>query len=809
MYLQMKKSYDFDKIGPKINFDKLIDNTNTFVKNIFEIVKQHNWTKLIQFIKNLPSNSNVDLNIQDESNTWLIEYAILFNQLELINILLERNIRIDVTDNDSRSILYNVIKFSYFEILEKILEKDQNIIGKTILEIKDNDQNIPLFYAIKFFNYKCVNLILKYTTNFNIRNIDGDNLLHLTIKTQNFDMFKLVSEYFKDIKSRNKYGESYLHLIIKYKCYDMLEYFILHYHNKNNFNELLNYTDYKYNFTILHYICISLDLQSLQIFAKYNVVQNIDGNIQDNSGNIFYHYFINNIIGIKKLTQQIITDIFGLNDIFKTINFDINLFNIDGNTPAHIFFDNIKFFSSNGLYMLINWMTESINMNIQNFNGLSIFYLIVKNNYWKDIANILITKKLDIFILSNGISIFDYIEKKDYEIFLTMITNSYLYQLENFNKSNNFNKSDKWIEYWDNRCKKIIKYAELNETELEIIKNLEIKITNSNVCFDIIRNKLDKSIDVFIKTKNSYDFTSFPISYKFTKLISKYPIVIISTYSGSTLDILSGLIYLKNKFNETNEKNYLNTSMNIIKNKNNIIDCVIRSNGIKICEISEFEILWINKNIIYPKYKSNSIQSDIKNIIQTKLTNWYIIPIGIEIGSLAHANYLIFDIINFQVERFEPHGLDNPNGMNYEPEQLDRIIYEFIKNINDKFIYLKPSDYLPKIGFQTKEINELQNDYIGDPNGFCALWCVWWADMRLSNPNIHPKKLVKQLNKELINSQSSYKKLIRDYSWYIIDVRDKLLTKSDTNINEWINDTLDEKNIELLDNNIKEAINKL
>ena len=81
----------------------------------------------------------------------------------------------------------------------------------------------------------------------------------------------------------------------------MLELMINKFHTDTNFIQLLNYTEYKYNFTILHYICIEFDFESLQILSKSNLFGLIDGNVQDNSGNIFYHYFINNIINIPKL----------------------------------------------------------------------------------------------------------------------------------------------------------------------------------------------------------------------------------------------------------------------------------------------------------------------------------------------------------------------------------------------------------------------------------------------------------------------------------------------------------------------------
>jgi hypothetical protein len=450
-------------------------------------------------------------------------------------------------------------------------------------------------------------------------------------------------------------------------------------------------------------------------------------------------------------------------------------------------------------------------MNIQNFNGESVFYIIVKNNYWKQILNILITKKIDIFIIAeNSNTIFDYVENKDYGEFIKMITLSYLYQLSNSSTS------EKWLEYWDNRCKKIIKFGELNETELEIIKNIGItKISNDvNICYEIIYNKIDLSIKNFIENKNIFESTSYPVSNKFKKLISNYPTVIISTFSGSTIDVLSGLIYLLKKYNKI-KKNYLTTSIKFIESDDSIVNCKYFPDGDnqdnKLCEIKNFEILWTNKNINFPSDKNNNLNNLLNSINKNKSDGyrWFVIPIGIEIGSYSHANYLIFDMELMQVERFEPHGGLPLVGLNYDPEYLDSVITNYIDVSGLKFEYIKPSDYLPNIGFQVKEINELKSDYIGDPNGFCALWCIWWVDLRLSNPDISRKKLVKYINRELINGKYSYRKLIRDYSFYITEIRNKLFLKANTNINEWINDTIPDKNIDLLNVAIREEISDL
>ena len=793
----------------RLDINKEIDNNNKIIIKIFNLVKLQDWKNLSELI----IENNIDYNIQDSSDIYLLEYAILFNKIDIIKLLIDRNVRIDITDDNNRSILYNVIKFSYIDVLKLLLDKNKNTFGKNILDIKDDEDSIPLFYTIKFFNIEALKIIIKYTDNFYIKNIDGDNCLHLSIKSQNLEIFKIIYEKNNQLKSRNSNGETCFHLMIKSKCYDIFKYLLEKYNQINNFEEILNATEYRFNFTILHYVCIYIDYEFLSVFKEYDVLNKIDGNIQDNSGNIFYHYFINNILDIKEFTNEQIRILNNFNDLTQKINFDYTIYNVDGNTPCHILAQNINYFNKNNLSILISFLIEKSNLNIQNFNGESILFIIVKNNYWKQIKNILIYKKLNIFIINNeSKSFFDYIDKKDLDEFINMVTQSYLYQLRNYSGTT------KWLDYWDNRCSKVIKLDSLNETELDIIKSFEEspEDKSKDICYDIIFNKIKKYIQNFIINKNIYDVNSFPITHKYIKLIDNYPNVNISTYTGSTLDVLSGLIYLIEKFNIKTNKLFINTSLELLDLNKNIINCNIvdvETNS-KICEISGFEIIWKNQSLYIPSCQSNDLVRLLTTIKFNQKIRFLIIPIGIEQMinniSMSHANYLIFDFLLMEVERFEPHGSDHPIGLNYNNKLLDYSLENKINSVSKiNFKYFSPKKYLPKIGFQIKEINELKSDYIGDPNGFCALWCTWWADIRISYPDIPREKLVKILMKELINEKYSFKKLIRDYSFYIIEIRDKFLSKSNTNINEWINDTIIQNNIDLLNNILIENIKKI
>ena len=773
------------------------------VEKIFDYIKSQDWKSLLLLIK----DTKINLNIKDNSDTYLIEYAIIFNKIDLIKILLDKEIKIDMIGDDNRSILYNVIKFSYIDILSLLLKKNNNLIGDSILNIKDNDGNTAIFYAIRFSNIECVKEIFNYMTNFSIKNNIGDTILHYSIRYLNLEIFKYINLKIEDLNIQNNDGHTILHLIIKYNCSELLKYILLKY--ANNLSSInFNSVDFKYNLSILHYLCISLNYELLIILD--DKIKLFNGNIQDNNGNIFYHYFINNISKLKDITKSEILKIIQINQILKNnIKFDFNLYNINGDTIGHILAYNIDFFINNQMNLIINWVLENSNLNIQNNDGISILFILVKNNYWEKYSNILINKKLDIFITTNSNdNMLNYIKIDKIDNFINIITESYLNQLTSIDKKN------KWLDYWDNRCQTNINLSELNQTELDLIKDFNIdKIEiKSNICYEIFFNKIKKFIDNFISDKNSINLYSHPRTYKPVILIKEYPNVSISTFTGSTIDILCSLFFLSKKFNDKIE-NIIDTSLSLILNKN-VIECK-QSNNIKKCEVVGIEILWKNFQLIIPEniqlYKQ--ITQLIHNFNKTSSVRFFILPLSIELNIdemvANHSNILIFDFITMEVERFEPHGSYPPDGMDYNIELLDILLENKINSFNLSLTYISPLKYENKIGFQIKEINELKNDYIGDPNGFCVLWCIWWADIRIANPNILREKLFNKLNKELINNKLSHRQIIRNYSYYIIQIRDKYFENANTNINEWINDTLSNNSIKLLNNNIINDINNI
>jgi len=165
----------------------------------------------------------------------------------------------------------------------------------------------------------------------------------------------------------------------------------------------------------------------------------------------------------------------------------------------------------------------------------------------------------------------------------------------------------------------------------------------------------------------------------------------------------------------------------------------------------------------------------------------------------------LYDKQKNEIERFEPYGFGHPPGLNYDPTRLDNILEAKFLMLIDGIKYIRPRDFLPKIGIQSIDITEEKNRYIGDPNGFCALWSIWYVDMRISYFYVSRDKLIRHMLKNLNEQNISFKMLIRNYAKKITDMRDSILVKSGTDINKWINEQYTEE----IFNNVVKHLNDM
>ena len=727
--------------------------------NMFDMLKNHKYDKFIDILNSIDIDDIMfDINIRDDQNNYFLTYAITLNQPDIVQMLIAKGSKIDIVDKYDRSIIIIPITYSYLEILKILLEANKNNIGISIVDIKDRNMRIPIHFAIEIQNIKAIKLLLEYGSNPNMSDKEGYNSLHLAVKSRSIEICTIVIKYIADINSRYNTGENSLHIACNLELIEIAR--LLIHHNIN-----INAQDYSLEITALHYTVL-LNNKELTALLLSN---GADPNIQDVNGNTAMHHCVieNNFEIFLMLTQSTLT---------KNI-INMNVWNIYGYIPLHIILTN----DMENIDDYLDIMIDKSNLTIQDSDGNTCLYYLIKLEKWKLYKSTLVKKRLDIFTVNSyGKTPIDIVKKKDFDEFINLLVDGYLHRLKN--------AGELWHYEWENICSK--NFDDLTENELKKIENEKLKfhgtIPNNNknleyVCKNIIK---DKIIGLINKIKSGKVITchekSFPVK-RAAMCINVVEGVSVDycTFTGSTLDILIGLIYLLKK--------HTNACGPLTKNfsKKNDLCAFYKSIGILMntrCEFLNFEIVWVHQRL----YLMDGFYDNFKKCL-TK-SRFIIIPVGIEMRGGSHAGYLIYDNNIKEVERFEPHGSTTPPGLYYNPNLLDEILEARFKIIDENIKYIRPKDYLPKVGFQLMDVGENKKRKIGDPEGFCALWAIWYVDMRLTYKDISRNELVKILLRTMKSTNVSFRNMIRNYGKNIIDIRDNILNRSEMNINDWLND---------------------
>lgn len=707
------------------------ENKNNHI--LFDLIKEHKWNEFFDYLNN--TKEIVDVNIRDNSNNYLIQYALLYNKKNIIELLITKGAKLDILDVDGRTILFIPIKYNYHDVLDTIIKFDKDNVGVSLTEIKDKNGHAPIHYAVLFNNYNALTLILQYQTNINIQDRLGNSALHSAIMIKNTSMVELLLKYKPNINLRTKTGDTPLHLACNFEQYQIAKMII-------DLHPDVNLTDYENELTPLIY---SVSLNRLD-FVKLLLTHGADPNIQDQFGNSSLHYCVYD--NHSELFDYIVNN--------SNVNF--NNTNINGQTPLHIVLDTTLLSDSNKLFYIDKSISKT-NLNIQDNNGNTCLFLIVKNNYWKRYISQLSCKKLDIYKSDKqGIKVIDMINPSDKDLFIQMIINGFYCVIKNKKPDNIFVK-------WQREC--------------------STQILDEHKCKALIKKQILE------------EYISVPDIQKYNIVIAPGDLIKFGTFTGLTLDVLCGLIYLMKKW-----QGYINSTLstNFVHNKELFAYYKSLGTGQLIeHEFINFEIVWIHKKLYFPTVFVEKINDFLTKLKTNKKLRFFIAPLGIEFDNESHANYIIYDSISNELERFEPHGSRAPTKLNYDPQLLDSTLKHKLSEIIPNIKIIQPTDYLPRIGYQLLDSSE-KNQYknIGDPGGFCAIWSIWYTDMRLTYPDIPRKKLI-DLSIDYIRSKGySFRTLIRNYSAKIIEIRDVVLDEVGIDINAWINDNYSENQLSKL-----------
>jgi len=176
--------------------------------------------------------------------------------------------------------------------------------------------------------------------------------------------------------------------------------------------------------------------------------------------------------------------------------------------------------------------------------------------------------------------------------------------------------------------------------------------------------------------------------------------------------------------------------------------------------------------------RKNFIEQMVKCI--KKDDPFIIIPLNLEIErdlkNTAHENLLIYRSNTRELEHFEPHGFQY---MGADPDRVNRVVNKFLSlsvdginaQLNKSGLpdikLIKASEVCPssRSGVQYREENSTLPRGAIEPNGYCAAWSMFFAEMCLKNPEIPSRQINDAiLNENLLHNDNYLRRVIRGYT---------------------------------------------
>lgn len=705
-------------------------------KKILDLINNGNIISSLSILKQI-KDSDV-FNMPDDKGQYLIFYYVNANIKEGVEHILDNGGRLDLQDPRGETVIFSAINFNNLNIHEVILNNNKNIVGQSILEIPNQNNIVPINYAVKLGREKIVKKMIKYHNPVNTLDNEGNNSLHNAVISSNINLIKyLLKAQEIDIHFPNKYGNSPLHLATSSSNYQICKLLLENNASPNQHNFESQYE------TPIHLAVFNDNPNIFELFLSYG-----DLNIQNEDGKTPLHLTIsanedehgNFNIELTKTILQILNNQSKNNNLkyncnlqemnrYNTFLYNFLAYQIYISTPADgkINIEKIKE-NIDEYYYLFNYLLDNTNLNLENWEGKSSLYLILQYDIYKIdfIREKLLNQNLDLSsgapkTTQNLIQSFNKTKKNE---ILEIAAWSYY---RNLKKNPNF-----WKNSWENKCSKDNKKKDLKKWCLKkIYDELKLRIKNNDITFPHI----EKSI-INLHCPGAISFT---------------------TFTGHYFDIISGCLLLMEKHN------YYLSPLNIDVNNKSF----------------SFEIKWIinEKKLII----TNQINSFIKN----NKNRFSLIYLGIinDEENFGHANIIILDKEKMEVERFEPHG----NKIHLYFKDLDKELKQYMQNLFPNIVYYSPKDYQRFLGIQELEEGEI---LVGELEGYCVAWSLFYGDMRLTFPNINRKKLEEMLFNSLIRLNkydNSPKTFIINYTKDIVEKRDRILNKANITINNLTN----------------------
>ena len=147
----------------------------------------------LEFFKVITSTgASLDFHSRDNSRSTLLHHACFSANIEIVRILIEKNLDVNAADDDGKTPLHMACEIGATEIV-RLLER-----GNANFNATDEDLMTPLSYAALLGREEVVKLFIESETidvNFNATDRNGFTLLHHACKIGNTNIVQLVLKH--------------------------------------------------------------------------------------------------------------------------------------------------------------------------------------------------------------------------------------------------------------------------------------------------------------------------------------------------------------------------------------------------------------------------------------------------------------------------------------------------------------------------------------------------------------------------------------------------------------------------------------
>lgn len=202
-----------------MNFFKLSENSEEFDPYEYMMVSPNEKSELIikhfmsvnqgdepnyTYIKNLiEMGANLEY-LDRKFGESILHYACLYNDINLVEILLDSGIDINIKDKQGNTPLFSVAQNSKGLVVAKLLlQREANIHAKN-----DITGCTALHIAAEYANLEIAELLLDSGANPNAKDDNGNTPLHYVMERASEEMAKLLLNYGADPNIKNDDGES-------------------------------------------------------------------------------------------------------------------------------------------------------------------------------------------------------------------------------------------------------------------------------------------------------------------------------------------------------------------------------------------------------------------------------------------------------------------------------------------------------------------------------------------------------------------------------------------------------------------------